>query len=996
MQNSFSSDWQKSYDSTMYYFNLGNVKTAILWGEKAMKDASEEFGINSAEHEKVLFLMIDIYYQENELGKTLEIAKLDSSVCKKVYGESSENYCGSLNNLGLIYYFMGDYYSSELVIKEAKREHEEMGTMNDSAYAFTINNLALVYEITGKFSLAEPLYTRALELIRNRSGFAFAETVHNLAALYRRMGKYIKAETFYKMSLELNTKIKGEKHPDIASGYNNLGDLYKLMGRYDEAETIYNKAINLREDIFGKEHPDYAKSLSNLALLYFSMGRFEQAESLFLDAMDIQLKKKGKEHPEFIATQNNLALLYDAMGNLNEADTLFTKSLELYKKKFGEENPFYATTLDNLAKLYKKMGFYDKAEGMFLKAKEIRKNITGEMHPNYARTIFNLAELYGQIGNYDESEKLLMEALKIRKETLGTEHPDYAKTLSGVALLYKKMMRLHEAEPYFLEAITKYLNQVKRFFPYLSEKEKLQYWTSVKSSFEDFTNFAALYYKEKPEISSKVYDNCLVTKGLILSSTKKILSKIRESKNPKVITLLEHWTGAKNHWLWLIQNPTEAKRLGIDADSVANEANELEKQLSSISEDFKKAYSTKDLTWQDVKRVLKPGEAAVEIIRFNLNNQKAMPDEQDTIYYAALIVSSKTNNEPKMVLLTNGDELENKYIRLYGNLVKILRIQPTKLSSDLEEELLKKDQEELFIQYWLEIQKELSGIKTVFLSVDGIYNSINLLTLRNPQTNKYLIDEVDIRRLTNSKDLVEYRTTKKKVIGNTAELFGDPKYNFNPEQEQKIPALPGTREEIEAIANEMKEKKWKFNTYLDNRALEIKVKEVKSPKILHIATHGYFAPDVETSGAVLGVEGGIAIENPLLRSMLFFAGVENSKDDSSVTTCDGKLTAYEAMDLNLDNTEVVVMSACETGLGEVKNGEGVYGLQRAFQVAGARSLIMSLWTVSDEATQVLMTTFYIKLLNGMDKRRAFRETQLDLKTVYPEFYYWGAFVMVGE
>jgi len=1012
--SSFASNWKRTFDSTSYYSDKGDVHRALEWGERALKESVNEFGIKSAEYERTLFIMIDLYYYSNDLEKTLEIAKLDSSVSKSVYGELSQYYCGSLNNLGLTYYFRGDYNSAEKVIQEAKLLQERMKNTKDSAYAFTLNNLALIYELTGKFTLSEPLYEKSLKLNKDTLGYSYAETVNNLAALYRRMGKYSKSDILYQKSLELNKRLKGDRHPDIALIYNNIGDLYKLMGRYDEAEPIYKNSVQLRKELFGKDNADYAKSLSNLGLLYFSMGRYDQAEPLLIEALDVQLKKKGEEHPEYIATLNNLALLYDAEGKLEKADTLFLKTLGLYKSKFGEENPFYSIALDNLAKLYKKMGFLDKAESMFLRAKDIRENVSGKKHPNYARTIFNLAELYRQMNKYDESETLYLEALDIRRELLGTEHPDFARSLSGLAMLYSKKGENDKAEPYFLEAMSKYLNQVKRFFPYLSEKEKLQFWSSLRVNFEEFTSFATKYYSSKPSISGMMFNNCLLTKGLILSSTKKIIAKIRESKEPKVIDLLNKWINTKNYWLWLVQNPSKAEELGIIPDSIANEANELEKLISSKSEDFQKAYKQKEVNWQDVRNVLKPGEAAIEIVRFRNNTEKNNIDEKDTVFYAALVITNESKEYPKMVLLKNGNELESNYIKLYGNLVKILRIQPPKISSDIEADILSKDQEELFQKYWSQIGKELVGINTVFLSVDGVYNSINLLTLRNPVTKKYLLDELDIRVLTNTKDLIEYRSKAKTITKNTAVLFGDPKYNLNPDDVQKIPALPGTRYEVESISDEMLSKKgsssqrWKVQTYFEDLAKEESIKAVQNPKILHIATHGYFEKDVETGKSVfLGLESERAVENPLLRSMLFFAGAENSiRNELTKTTSteiknstsidDGRLTAYEAMDLNLDNTELVVMSACETGLGEVKNGEGVYGLQRAFQVAGSRSLIMSLWTVSDEATQVLMSTFYRKLLNGMEKRKAFRETQIDVKSVYPEFYYWGAFVMVGE
>ena len=485
-----------------------------------------------------------------------------------------------------------------------------------------------------------------------------------------------------------------------------------------------------------------------------------------------------------------------------------------------------------------------------------------------------------------------------------------------------------------------------------------------------------------------MYNNILISKGLILSSTKKVIRKIRQSNDTSVINILDRWEKTKSYWLWLIQNQGKHH---INIDSIADIANSLEKELSQKSQDFKKAFKSKALTWIDVRNSLSQDEAAVEIVRFVDNRI-----DSDKVYYAALITKYNSKKHPDLVIINNGKDLEQKYVKLYGNLVKILKIQPVKRRTSLEVELMKADQNLLYNMFWAGIQKKLEGIKTVYLSVDGVYNSINLLTFRNPKTEKYLLDELDLRIVTNTKDLVEYKRSKARKSKNFVELFGDPKYNLNPKLPDRIPTLPGTKVEIEKIAKMMVMKNWKVDEYLGERALEQTVKAVDNPTILHIATHGVFLKNVKQGkNNLLGTSGKHFVENPLLRSMLLFAGAENKEDNSSNTN-DGKLTAYEAMNLNLDNTDLVVLSACETGLGEIQNGEGVYGLQRAFQVAGAKSLIMSLWTVSDEATQKLMTTFYKKMLNGESKRQAFRETQIELKNIYPEFYYWGAFVMIGQ
>lgn len=994
---SYSHDWQQLYDSTLYYFNKNKIKTALDWGQKAQQQAEKEFGKYSIQYHKTIFQLIDLNYYINDLKKTFEIAKLDSEVCFRTFGVKNPNYYASLNNLAIIYgAIKGDYSQSQVVFQNSIKIQNSIEPRNDSAYAFTIGGLAWCYENLSKFTLAEPLYKNALSIIHKihaEDDYTYGETLHNLGALYKRMGFYEKADSMYHRALDVNKKLKGAEHPDIATEYDNIAELYKLMGRYNEAEPLYKKALVLRKKIYGVNHIDYAKSLNNLALFYFSMGRYKQAEKLYTESIEIKKKKLGVNHQDYAVSLNNLALLYEDTKRYKEALPLFNEVLRIYRKKYGEKHPFYATGLDNLAMLYQKMGNVLKAEELFKQAIKIRGIALGKDHPKYAKSLYNLASLYELMNEYKKSEPLFLEALKLRKDKLGEDHPDYAKNLIGLAVLYDNWKKYPEAEKYYLLGLSKYLNQIKRYFPYLSEKEKLEFWIKVRKPFEDFDNFVVNYHNTKPEIINYMYNNILISKGLILSSTKKVIRKIRQSNDSNVISILDRWEKTKSYWLWLIQHQGKHH---INIDSVADIANSLEKELSKTSDDFKKAFKSKAPTWLDVRKSLAESEAAIEIVRFVDNKNTDSENNSIKVYYAALITKYNSINHPDLVVLNNGRELENKYVKLYGNLVKILKIQPIKQRTSLEIELMKSDQNLLYKMFWEQIQKKLNGIKAVYLSVDGVYNSINLLTFRNPKTEKYLLDELDLRIVTNTKDLVEYTRNKEHNTKDFIDLFGDPKYNLNPKLPDRISELPGTKIEIEKILKMMIAKDWTVDEYLGKKALERTVKSINNPTILHIATHGVFLKNIEQGKPnLLGTSGKHFVENPLLRSMLLFAGAENNENNSN-TTNDGKLTAYEAMNLNLDNTDLVVLSACETGLGEIQNGEGVYGLQRAFQVAGTKSLIMSLWTVSDDATQKLMTTFYQKMLNGESKRIAFRETQIELKKTYPEFYYWGAFVMIGQ
>ncbi len=992
---SFAKDWRNNIDSSYYYYNIANYPKALEWGEKSRDAAVKEFGEFSLEHHKSLYLLIDLYFYSGKFDKALEVAKKDSILAYNLFGECDEKYIGVLNNLALLYfYYLSDNVNAKKLLIISKECLENSKNNVDSLYSFTISNLALVLENLGLFADAEPLYLASIKILRKLNlvdGYDYAQNVHNLAQLYKRMGRYDEAFSLFLESTEIIKRIYGTKNDDYAIELNSLGDLYKFTGQYDKSEQYYKEALKLRKELLGENNEKYASTLSNLALLYVLMGRYSQSEKLFLKAADIQKNRKGENNPDYASTLNNLAILYTTLGEYDKAIEIYQKVLEIYKNNYGIEHPFYAQALENLAEVYKYNGNYNTSDSLLKITLELRKKLIGEKHPDFAKTMSKLAELYLILKKYPLSEEYYKKAIKIREIKLGEEHPDYAKNVLGLARLYHFWSKFSTAESFYNEALSKYLQLISRYFPYLSEKEKLQFWISIHDGFEDFNSFCIKYFKIKPEIINQMYDNILVTKGLILSSTKKVINKIRNSGDSSLISLLDNWQKLKNFWLLLMQNPDKAKELNIQIDSLYDYVNDLEKQLSLNSEDFKKAFEINKISWKDIRKVLEDKEAAIEIIRFRLSVPIANYSTNDSIYYAALIITKNTWKHPELVILKNGKELENSYIKLYGNLVKIQKIRPFSKSSLYEIEAMESDAKLLYQNFWEKITKKLKGIKTVYLSVDGVYNSLNLQTLINPKTNKYLIEEIDLRVVTNTKDLIEYKKHSGKDIQNEAVLFGNPKYNLDSSKQDEIVRLPGTEVEINLIANNLKSKHWEVDYYLDSNATEVKIKSIINPSILHIATHGVFLEDIELTSGMS--EQTSDDQNPLLRSMLYFSGVENS--DNS-TTNDGKLTAFEAMDLNLDNTDLVVLSACETGLGEVKNGEGVYGLQRAFQVAGTKSLIMSLWTVSDEATQRLMTSFYNCLLKGLDKRIAFRKAQLDLKKDYPEFYFWGAFVMVGE
>ncbi|MEM9328785.1 MAG: CHAT domain-containing protein, partial [Bacteroidota bacterium] len=317
----------------------------------------------------------------------------------------------------------------------------------------------------------------------------------------------------------------------------------------------------------------------------------------------------------------------------------------------------------------------------------------------------------------------------------------------------------------------------------------------------------------------------------------------------------------------------------------------------------------------------------------------------------------------------------------------------------------KLDDDQSYQRYWRPLQPHLEGVKKLYLAPDGIFHLINLPTLKNPATGDYLLDELEIQYFTSTQDVMEQRS---EVDLKRSVLVGRPSYEIGEYRPQAVSSegsrsfvrnfrnaditdLPGTEAEVKAIEGALQSRGLAVSTYLKAAATEDIIYDLEAPNILHIATHGYWSPiDGNTSSAFRSF-------NALVNAGLLLSGVVNYYQAPNFgKTHDGILTAYEAQQLNLEATDMVILSACETGLGSFDAGEGVYGLQRAFRTAGAASIITSLWKVDDEATKDFMIAFYDHYVQSGSKPEAFRVAQTKTREQYSHPYYWGAFVLVGK
>ena len=924
-------------------------------------------------------------------------------------------------------YQQGKYAEAIPIAQEAVRVTEATFGPQDPKLARSLNNLAQLYDDQGQYAQAEPLFQRALAIWQEALGPedpGVAGTLNNLASLYEDEGKYAQAEPLFQRTLAIDEKALGPEHPDVARDLNNLASLYAEEGKYAQAEPLYQRALAIREKALGPEHPDVAGSLNNLAWLYAEEGKYAQAEPFYQHALAIDEKVLGPEHPDVAGILNNLAQLYDDEGKYAQAEPLYQRALAIWQKALGPEHPDVANALNNLASLYEDEGKYAQAEPLYQRALAIREKALGPEHPDLANALNNLAQMYRREGKYAQAEPLYQRAVAILGKALGPEHPLLALLLDNLADMRFIQGLPQQARPLYSRGFHLLFRSFQYQFTYMSEKERLGFLATVSYRFPTYFSFVQQFHQEMPELAGDLYDLLLWEKGFIAGSEAVLRRQVEASGDPEALKLLDQLAAKRTQIAALINAQAadrEARRKQIE--QLEAEANDLEKALVARSAAFAQQKKMEKVTWQQVREALKPGEAAVEFTRFRFfDGQKRK--WTDTTYYVALVVTPETKDQPAYVVLGEGKELEGK---------GLVKFQQEVQARGAEPESAALPGAQAYDLFWKPLEPLLAGKKRVYLSPDGALNQMPLGLIATPD-GKLLMEKYDLRLVSSTKDLLRPAAPP---AANTAVLVGNPTFDL-PEAQYRaalgklavpqpaapvemamlapttvsrdqgagttLPPLPGTGAEIRSVDQLLEQHQWQATVYTGDRALEEAVKEARSPRLLHLATHGFFLPDQQIKSEQLGSDKPSGLEDPMLRSGLFFAGADRALagKETAGDLDDGVLTAYEATSLNLQGTELVVLSACNTGQGEVKNGEGVFGLRRAFEEAGAQSVMMSLWPVPDTETQELMTLFYSKWLSGTEKHEALRQAELEERAVVIKRYgrdlpyYWGAFVLVGR
>jgi len=909
------------------------------------------------------------------------------------FDRNEVDYANEIVRLADLQTNIGEYDRAEKYLDlslETLYDHRKDAMKNMLFYISALEAKARIFTIKGMYDEAEDLFITTRKLVKKSDLEDYDMTVRKeeIAKIYLNEGLYSEASEIIEQIIGGFQNSLGANNKALIEPLIVKGRLKLLAGDYTEAQKIAQKSFEIAESVYGTQTSNKIAGLILQADINSTLGDYENAEKNLSEALNTHLKIFGEKQLQLADIYSKLALVkLNKDQNVAESKKLFKKSEEILLNELDKENPLYAELLKNLAYTYIANAEYGEAFNALLSAQNILTKKTGKRNNINAAGIYVLlGDLYYMLKNFSEAETNYNKAKQLYNKYFSSHHPEYVKSIAKLSKVMfmkgneKQSMKLME------EALSNYDEFIKYYFPALSEREKARFWNTIKDDYE-FYNTLVIRNIESPDdkLVGKLYDNALNTKALLLNSSIKMRENILKSGDETLIENYNKWLTSKELLTNVLSMSTEELiRYQINEDSLVRVVEMLEKDLSERSELFSNNKEKTLVSWEDVKKTLKENEMAIEIIRFRYFDHVLT----DSIVYAVLTLKNDRNSDrPNLIILKDGKDLENKYFKYYKNMI-VFR-QPDKIS---------------YQKFWEPIDKRISDNATIYLSPDGVFNQINLESLLI-DSSRYVLDNSNIILVSNTKDLVLHQI--KKAVSNKekrALMFGDPDFYVSTKPslgngKMIINPLPGTEKEVKSLNDLLKENGWKTDYYLQINASEDQVKALQNPRVFHIATHGFYTPkkDLEENINMDEINEAQAVENPLLRSGLMLKGAGDVLDKTrfNYNIESGILTAYEAMNLNLDYTDLVVLSACETGVGDVTAGEGVYGLQRAFLVAGAKTLIMSLFKVSDEATNELMVSFYEKWLSTGEMRSSFIQAKKELRNKYKDPIYWGSFIMFG-
>jgi CHAT domain-containing protein/Tfp pilus assembly protein PilF len=972
----------------LIYVDQGRYADAEPLLKRSLNIYQKAFGPDHPKISYPLSSLAMLYDRQGRLADAETLYLRSLTISEKSLGPDHQEVARLLNNLGALYNHQGRYADAEPPLKRSLAILERALGRSHPDVVNPLNQLALVYTNQGRYADAEPLHRRVLMISEKSLGPNHpnvAACLKNLSELYIQQGRYGDAEPLVKRSLAISEKTFGRNHPNVASVLALLAALYQHMGLYAEAEPLLRRSLAINEKTLGPGHLGVALSLNALAVQYGDQGRYAEAEPLLRRSLAINEKALGPGHPDVATALNNLGALYDIEGRFADAEPIIKRALAIREKALGPNHPYVASSLQSLGALYYSQDRLADAESLYQRSLSIRENALGPNHPNVAASLHNLAVLYSKQGRYAEAEPLLRRSLAINEKALGPNHSDVASSLNNLAEFYNHQGRYAEALPFVRrtignrtstrESALKSLEGARESGLISSEQafadsyDVLQF-TSTSAAAEAIIKLAQRYAAGTDELAM------LVRKDQDLSLESKNLDKT-------LIAAVSRMPSERNQ---IAEDRIRERLVEIEL-----ERKQLTEQLASRFPNYIALAKPQPLSLTETQRLLVDDEA---LVAFSIDDQS----------YAWVV----TKTESYWLKLPTSRNAINEQVSSLRQSLTLASEKPFDLK------LAHKIYESTFGH----VAAKITGKKRVSIVANGALTSLPLgLLVASDSTGKklkdadWLIKSYAITVLPSIYSLKTMRTRASKSNGTRPIIaFADPVFT------KKTPAageqtiamrnltsyyqgtqldmrslrasltpLPGTREEVEAIGKNLNASPEDLKFGAAATEMAVKASSLYQYRVVYFATHGLVAGDLAKFGK--------AKAEPSL--VLSIPDKPSEKDD-------GLLQASEISQLKL-NADWAVLSACNTASGEGVGAEALSGLARAFLYAGARSLVVSHWDVSDEATTTLMSDLFAISASkaNISHGEAMREAILNLidaakseQDAHPRI--WAPFVVVGE
>lgn len=966
----------------------------------------------------------------------------------------------NVNDLAAVCYKTGDYPAAKSLMAEALAIRRKSLGEKHTLVAQSLTNVAVVNHVGGDSAAAVPLLEEALGIARETQGdesLAVAFVLNILGAVYRSIGNYAAAAPLYLQSLTIRRKALGDEHPEVATTLNNLAVLYQAKGDYAAARQLFEEALAIQRKALGEGHPDLVDFLNNLAAMHQATGDFEAAQVHLEQALGIASQALGKEHPTLAITLTNLAVQYRAVGDYAAAEPLLEEALAIRRKALGKNHPHVAETLNNLAIGYASKGDYGSAEPLLQEALAILRATLAAGHPEIATILSNKAMAHVNRGDYGVAEPLLQEALAIYRAALGEGHPRVAMGLVNLATAHGATGRASEARRLLEQAAEITERTLGQVFSVCSERQRMAYLDTLATEFHRYLSLVFEHLADAPAAVLAALELVMRRKALgaeaLSVQRDAVLGGHYPALEPKLreLSTLRGQIGRKT-----LDGPGPEGSDGHQRILAGwNSRRELlETGLARQIPEMHLEQRLREADRRAIAAALPADSVLVEYVHFNVFDFSAVPSRGERSWrparYLAFVLPAGRPDAVQMFDLGESeriDQLVAEFLESSGGGARSLApgrkeaSQQNGLASSAAPAVTARDAlrrrptrapstntgATLRAALLDPVEAALGGCRRLLLAPDGDIARLPFEVLPTDD-GRCLIDDYLISYLGVGRDVLRFGRGVTERPGDPV-VAADPDFDLagprraasaetGTAQAQRrqsrdlrrtslsFDPLRGTRIEGERIAASLG-----VQPLLEDDVLKASLKALRSPRILHLATHGFFLPHqspdllersplVSELGATAGIEDRLSgrLENPFLRSGLALAGANAWLQRRALPpeAEDGLLTAEDVTGLDLLDTELVVLSACETGLGDVHIGEGVFGLRRAFALAGAKTVVMSLWKVPDEQTAELMEDFYRLLQAGTPRAEALRNAQLTMKAQYPDPFYWGAFICQGD